>query len=386
MKTYCPLPFRHVFVEPRGVKPCCSYATTEPISIEQWTQSKELSKIQSIFLKGQVPKGCQSCIQSEKTSNHSTRLGALKDYGDEVFTNTKIDYIDYRSSNICNFKCRSCEPYFSNGIANEIKSHESLKEFLSDESNYLTDIAVVPEYKTAATDEDDYKWIINHLSQIKKLMITGGEPTKIPSVKNIIEHIRANKIYDVQLLITSNASFTDPYWIEITKELPNIHWTLSLDAVGLAAEVIRHGTIWSTVSRNIETMFDISPSVNIGTVVTNLSLFQLKPLFRFVNDLEKKYSHRPNGRTQFIQICQWPHHMRPYILDEGMRRQALDYLQSFDRTNLQSTQIDALDGLIKIISNRKKPTRTRWARFKEHNNILDQIRGQSHAWLFTPAH
>lgn len=356
------------------------------MSIEQWTQSDELKKIQSIFLKGQVPNGCQSCMLSEKNSNHSTRLSALKDYGNEIFTDTKIDYIDYRSSNICNFRCRSCEPYFSNGIANEIKNNESLKNFLSDKDNNLTAISIIPEYKTAATDEEDYKWLIDHLPQIKKLMITGGEPTKIPSVKRIIEHIRANKIYDVQLLITSNASFTDPYWTEITQELPNIHWTLSLDAVGPAAEVIRHGTVWSTVSRNIEMMFDISPSVNIGTVITNLNLFQLKPLFRFVNDLERKYSHRTNGRTQFIQLCQWPHHMRPYILGNGMRTQALDYLKSFDRTNLQPTQINALDGLIRVITNRKKPTPNRWARSDTHNRLLDQIRSESHEWLFTPAH
>lgn len=373
------------------------------MSIQQWTKSQELKEIQDDFLHNKIPDGCSACIENEKKTNHSTRLGALKDYGTEIFTDTKIDYIDYRSSNICNFRCRSCEPYFSNGIANEIKKNPQLDNFLKVDyyikrqnanklpnekidTQSLSDYQVAPSSKTTSTEEKDYNWIIKNLAQIKKLMITGGEPTKIPSVKMLVDYIREHKIIDLQLLITSNASFTDSYWFDITKELPNIHWTLSLDAVGLAAEVIRDGTVWSTVSRNIETMFDISPSVNIGTVITNLNLFQLKPLFRFVNDLDKKYSHRNNGRTQFIQFCQWPTYMAPTILDEDQKKQALEYLESFDLINLQPSQVDAIKALISMIKNQTGFPKERLQLSNKYNTILDQIRGQSHEWLFTPAH
>lgn len=383
MENYCPLPFKHVFVESRGVKPCCSYDYTEPVSISDWLQSAELAKIQSTFLKGRIPPGCRNCIESEKRNNHGTRISAIKDYKQQIFDKTDIDYIDYRSSNICNFRCRSCEPFYSNGIANEIKRNKPLQDFLSKEYSYH---AILPENKSVRIDDHNDQWIIDNLHQIKRLMITGGEPTKIPSVKKIIDHIRENKITSVQLMLTSNASFTDPYWFEITKELPNIHWTLSLDAVGLAAEIIRDGTSWPVVSQNIETMFDISPSVNIGTVITNMSLFQLKPLFRFVNDLERKYSHRTNGRTQFIYFCSQPEYMTPQVLGPGMRQLALEYFKSFDQIQLQPTQSAAIDSLSKLIKNQKKPTKGRWARFKEHSNVLDQIRGQSHEWLFIPAH
>lgn len=337
------------------------------------------------MLQGQVPVGCQSCIRGEQESNHSTRLGAIKDYGTDVVTDTVIDYVDFRSSNICNFRCRSCEPFYSNGIAQEIKKNDELRDFLV-LTKKLPPGTIIPKVKQATTDTQDYQWVIDHLPQIKRLMITGGEPTKIPEVRNIIEHIRQNRITTVQLMLTSNASFEDPYWFEITRELPNIHWTLSLDAVGPAAEVIRDGTKWSVVSRNIETMFDIAPSVNIGTVITNLSIFQLKPLFRFVNDLEKKYSHRANGRTQFIQFCQWPGYMAPYILHTSMKDQALEYLDSFELDKLQPSQAHAVSNLHAAIAERQRPYYDRWKLSETYNNMLDEIRGQKHDWLFVPAH
>lgn len=385
MKTYCPLPFKHVFIESRGIKPCCSYKFVKPVSVDEWTKSDELRELQTTILKGEIPNGCNSCIEFEDKTNHSTRLGALKDYGNKIFTETNIDYVDYRSSNICNFKCRSCEPFYSNGIGNEIKHNEPLKNFLSIKNDHLNGLAL-PESKIASTDTEDHEWIIENLYSLTRLMITGGEPTKIPSVKKIIDHIRHHKIYTVQLMITSNGSFTDPYWVEITKELPNIHWTLSLDAVGTAAEIIRSGTIWSVVSRNIEIMFDIAPSVNIGTVITNLNVFQLKPLFRFVNDLGQKYSHRSNGRTQFIQFCQWPMYMAPDILDEDQKKQALDYLSKFEKTGLQQSQIDTIDGLIKLMQNQEKSPKNRLELSQQYNKLLDQIRNENHEWLFSPMH
>ena len=379
------MPFRHVFVEPRGIKPCCSYSGTAPMSIDEWTHSDELKKIQHVILQGQVPMGCKHCIRGEQQSNHSTRLEAINDYGTDIVTDTVIDYVDFRSSNICNFRCRSCEPFYSNGIAQEIKKNVDLRDFLV-LAKHLPPGTIIPKVKQATTDTQDYQWVIDHLPQIKRLMITGGEPTKISEVRNLVEHIRQNRISTVQVMLTSNASFTDPYWIELTREMPNIHWTLSLDAVGPAAEVIRDGTKWSVVSRNIETMFDIAPSVNIGTVITNLSVFQLKPLFRFVNDLEKKYSHRANGRTQFIQFCQWPEYMAPYILHSSMKDQALEYLGSFDFAQLQPSQIQAINNLSGMIASRKRPYNRRWQLSETYNNMLDEIRGQQHDWLFVPAH
>lgn len=385
---YCPLPFKHVFVESRGVKPCCSYTFLRPGTITDWLDSEELKILQQDILSNKISSGCASCIANEQNDGTSTRLGAIQDYENKLFTVTNVDYIDYRPSNICNFRCRSCEPFFSNGIAAEVRNHPDLKKFqpISSFNQHSDDtvirVALDPNKKVESVSDLDYHWIINNIKNIRRLMFTGGEPTKIPQVREIIDYIVQHQI-DVNILITSNASFADIYWSNITKKLKNIHWTLSLDAVGRSAEIIRDGTDWELVSQNIETMFDISPSVNIGTVVTNLSVFGLSDLFSWVNNLARKYHHRPNGRTQLIALCNYPKRMSPYNWPSNLKLTVLEYLRSIDTNTLVDQQPGIISSLIDNIA-RWEFDSILWNESEEYNNILDQLRNQDHQQLYNP--
>lgn len=379
--VYCPLPFKHAFIEPRGIKPCCSYAGEYKETIESWSTGESLKEIQQDILNGRINHGCAACLKNEKVDGISTRLGAIKDYNNEYFTKTEIDYIDYRSSNICNFRCRSCEPFYSNGIAFDVKRNPVLQQFYP--QMYISKSPIVPEGKVAPTLVDDYQWILNNIGRIRKLMFTGGEPTKIPEVRKIIDYIIDNDIRNVHILITSNASFVDEYWLDITAKLPNIHWTLSLDAIGNAAEIIRDGTIWDIVSFNIERLFDISPSVNIGTVITNLNVLNLHSLFTWVNKLSNKYQHRHNGRTQFIAVCNWPKRMSPYNWPENLKSVVLRYLNSINTADLVDQQPGCIESLIENIKNHCFDS-ILWNESEEYNNILDQLRNQDHQQLYNP--
>jgi sulfatase maturation enzyme AslB (radical SAM superfamily) len=368
--TWCPLPFRHVFVEPRGVKPCCSYTKMHESTIEQWLGSQELGDLQRNILDGQIPEGCRHCAQGEQRDGTSTRLAAIHDYGSAVTHNTVIDYVDYRSNNICNFRCRSCDPFYSNGIAQEARRHPELQRFYP-----------IPTHKTAPTQTQDKQWIIDNLGSIKRLMFTGGEPTRIPEVREIIDRIRHSGNQDISVMMTSNASFSDPYWFEITESMPNIHWTLSIDSVGSAAEIIRDGTDWSQVSATVERMFDIAPSVNIGTVVTNLSLTQLDLLFAWANQLKDRYSHRSNGRTHFIEICNWPQYLSPYNWPEHRRESVIVFLETLcSQPNLQEKQQQVAHTLLSNIQN-TAPNAELWAEFEAYNKTLDNTRNQDHTQL-----
>lgn len=363
---YCPLPFRHVFVEPRGVKPCCSYTQVFSGNVSQWINSSKLYQLQQDIRHNRINAGCKSCIANEQNDGHSTRLGSMKEYPNKV-KDTKIDYVDYRSKNICNFKCRSCEPYFSHGIAQEVRDNPNLKQFYQ-----------VPPNKVAAVE--DSEWILKNIRQIRRLMFTGGEPTCIPEVRTILDYIVSNQV-DIEILIISNGSFTDPYWQDITAKIPKINWTISLDAVGAATEIIRHGTIWNVVSSNVRWLFAHSPSVNISTVVSNLNIMQLGDLFVFINQLSQEYRHLPNGRTQFIEICNWPKHLTPYNWPSDLKTDILSYLHSIDSNTLRPRQHEVIESLILNISNTEfNPEQ--WAQSNKLNTILDTLRNQQHQILW----
>lgn len=368
--TWCPLPFRHVFVEPRGVKPCCSYTKMYEGTVEQWLSSQELNDLQQAMLGDKIPEGCRYCIEGEQRDGTSTRLGAIHDYGSNVQHNTVIDYVDYRSNNICNFRCRSCEPFYSNGIAQEARRYPELQKFYS-----------VPVNKTAPTQTSDKQWILDNLHLIKRLMFTGGEPTRIPEVREIIDRIRESGNRDISVMMTSNASFSDPYWFEITERMPNLHWTLSIDSVGTAAEIIRDGTDWAQVSTTVERMFDTASSVNIGTVVTNLNLTQLDLLFSWANQLKDSYNHRANGRTHFIEICNWPRHLSPYNWPVERRDAVIVFLETLcQQTHLQEKQQQIAHTLLTNIRT-ASPDPELWAEFESYNKTLDNIRNQDHTLL-----
>lgn len=363
---YCPLPFRHIFVEPRGIKPCCSYTKPFNGTIDQWLNSSELYQLQQDILDNKINTGCSYCIANEQRDGYSTRLGGIKEYPD-IVTDTKIDYVDYRSKNICNFKCRSCEPYFSNGIAQEVNRNIELSEFYT-----------VPLSKVASVD--DSNWVLENICQIRRLMFTGGEPTCIPEVRKILNYIADNQL-DVNVLMISNGSFTDLYWKDITTRIPSFNWTISLDAVGSAAELIRHGTIWEVVSQNVEWLFANSPSVNVSTVVTNLNVMHLRELFDFINHLEQKYQHLANGRTQFIEICNWPSHLTPYNWPQNIKDDVLQYLNTIDIMALQQRQQEVVKALISNINN-SEFNQEQWTKSEKLNTILDVMRNQQHQILW----
>lgn len=367
--TYCPLPFRHVFVEPRGVKPCCSFTGTHDMSVPEWIASDRLKRLQETIFQGAIDSGCRDCIKNELRSGTSTRLGALKDYGPDLNYETNIDYIDYRGSNICNFRCRSCEPYFSNGIAQDVKK-----------SQFLQDIHPVPAEKVARAE--DPQWIIDNLDRIKRLMFTGGEPTLMPGVREIIQEVQKRQT-DTQVIMITNGSFRDSYWLDIARNMPNVNFTVSIDAVGEAAGIIRHGSDWEQIKSNILCLAQYAHSMNFSTVISRLNLFQLAPLLQFTRHIRSDYD-RPNGRTQFIQICNHPRFLSPMNWPEELRRRALEYLESIMQWEDYQPTRDAIENLHTAIKTHVFDP-AQWELGERYNQELDSIRGEKHDWLYDPA-
>lgn len=373
---YCPLPFRHAYLDSSGISACCQTARNQS-TLDDWPNHPYLKNLQQQILKGQIPDACSGCVRQEATQGRSLRTDSIQDYKGVVFTDTKIDFIDYRSSNICNFKCRSCNPMFSHGIAQEVRANSALEEFYP-----------LINTKTVSVDEGHYKWIINNLSQIKRLMFTGGEPTMIPGVKLIIEEVMKNHSDTVSILITSNASFVDPFWYDITERIQNLHWTLSIDAVGKAAETIRYGTDWKIVERNARWLASNASSLDVNTVVSNISLLHLMPLLKFVHELQAssispKGKHGDNGcRHQFfvcagndrLSATNWPPEYIELVL--GYINQCL----LLDLDNEQQTMLLGLSNQIQTA----KFDPVNWARSERLNSVLDSIRNENHLTLFQP--
>ena len=370
---YCPLPFRHAFVDSTGIAACCQtprYTTT----LDKWSTHPALKSLQQELLLGNTPSVCKGCVQQEQAYGRSLRTDAIRDYNNQTFNDTQLTFIDYRYSNICNFKCRTCEPVFSNGIDQEVKTHSSLTEFYRPTDN-----------KVSMVTDANSEWIMLNLPQIKRLMFTGGEPTVIPEVKKILKKIQDESFKDLQILITSNASFTDKFWYDFTETCTNLHWTLSIDAVGPAAEIIRHGTRWPVIEHNMAWMAKHSYSLDVNTVVSELNVFQLGPLLKFVRKAQLD-SRAPNGRQGDLGLrhqfsvgnsaINWP---------DTEKQLLIKYLEDCLRLDLDDEQSNMVSNLI-VQLNTQTFNQSLWNRQRRLNTALDLIRSEQHKVLFQPAY
>jgi hypothetical protein len=374
---YCPLPFRHAFVDSAGIGPCCNTvgAFNSTDNIPQYLESDKLKNLQQKFLNGEKPQECAYCFGQEQIQNKSMRLDALHDYNNEISPQTKIDFVHYSQSNICNFKCRSCGPQYSHGIAQEFKQHFELEQYQGHQ-----------KLKFVSVDSQNHDWIINNLSQIKRLLLTGGEPTFMPEVKRIFQIIKDTPSLNIQVMMTTNCSWTDDFWYQLIDSMPNLHITASVDAVGTAAELIRHGTNWPRVEHNLQWLAKHAHSLDINTVVSCLNITDMYPLMKFCHQLQID-SKLTNGgkqgdlglRHQF-SVCYDSPTMGIKHFPDIIKPRILTNLQKCLDLDLDHEQIRVIQGLIRTVSESKFNEQS-WQRMKQYHTKLDQIRNENHVPL-----
>jgi len=89
-KTFCPLPFTHLYIKPNGqYQPCCRYKNTPDTkkihnykSLDELLNTSELlSDIRNKMLNGERVSGCDSCYIEEQSGGNSMRTGEIAQWG-----------------------------------------------------------------------------------------------------------------------------------------------------------------------------------------------------------------------------------------------------------------------------------------------------------------
>jgi MoaA/NifB/PqqE/SkfB family radical SAM enzyme len=371
---YCPFPFKHIFVDSSGLSPCCN--TVEDfgldIGIEQYVTHPKVLNLQKQFLEGEKPAECKTCQMQENIQSKSMRLDGLEDYKHEIFNSSQFDFIHFSQSNICNFKCRSCGPQYSHGIAIEQRQNPELAKFSNNK-------------KFVSVNEHNHQWIIDNLSNIKRLLITGGEPTVMPEVRKIFEKVQKSQYPELNIMMTTNCSWTDNFWYDCIESMPNLHITASIDAVGAAAELIRHGTVWKQVEHNVQWLSKHAYSLDINTVVSCLNISNLYSLLEFCRKLQIESTVENGGkqgdlglRHQFsiaagnLSIDNFPDHMKPPIIE---------HLNQCLQLDLDHEERRVVQGLIVTVTDSKFNSH-KWDQLVQYHSALDKVRNENHLALF----
>ena len=361
---YCPMPFRNVYSEHDGVKPCCSYAKRFTGTIDEWLHSDELQQLQQKFLNNEIDGDCRFCKVQEDNGFVSTRQKGITDHPG-YYTETNIAELDYRSNNLCNFKCRSCYAGASSAWLADVK-----------QSNYIKNLQPPVNTKIVYNNSQNKNWIENNLENLQIITLAGGEPTLIDECKDLVYQLSEAKEKDRRIVIITNGSVFDNFWQEMTEKLGwYLVWVISLDAVEESAETVRHGTNWAEVDSNIQKIVKTGKNLVFNSTVSNLNVLHLYNLQQYIGNIRQDKQDKGFECKQTVKSVWMPEFMNPVNWPDDLKPKVLESLD----TTIQAEKFDDsrawLQQLREQIAQHKFDP-VLWQTQVNYNKELDRIRDE----------
>ena len=371
--NFCIMPFVHSFVTPNIISPCCAYTGNIKLnSKEQYWDSEQLKNIQKNMLDNVRDTGCAICWKKEDRGYSSLRQHSnqiYKDHIEDIKQNKKAEhpfYIDLRLGNLCNLKCRMCISEWSSQIAGEILDNPN------------EDWIDTPTQKVIELDDDTWELLEKWLPHVRRVFMTGGEPTIIKrNIDYINKIVASGRGKDVELIFTTNATNINKQFTEIGKEFKSVSYNVSIDAVGTLARYIRYPSDWDTIENNLK---NIKQGVSFNTTIQWLNMTRLNEIFDYIENCGIEF-----GGIWF-QLVTDPHYLDPIYAPRFMKEKCITDIDDFlNRPFLNAEKYNnILYGELKQGLTQTKEFLTKNIdntqhvdEFLKRMEILDRLRGQS---------
>ena len=333
-KSYCILPWTHMYIQPDGkCFPCCiSNNTNTPLgdlkhnSIEEIWNSDEIKQLRLDLARGKSrPDYCGTCYQKESFTHKSERLEfnktffhlikpSLKNMNHDGAVNQKNwAYWDFRLSNKCNFRCRTCGPIFSTSWQTEVNQNFD-----------------IPSKNFKPVWEQGFEFFKQHRQNLEQIYFAGGEPLIIEEHYQLLEWLIANKKTNVVLSYNTNLSelkYKDWDAIELWKKFKYIYVSPSLDHYGKQAEYVRKGTHWEKLAQNLDKI-KAHKNIEIAPTIT-LSLFNVLD-FTNIHEYYMSIGIIKNVNRFALNILNTPEFYSISVLPEPLKQQVLKSLDDYN--------------------------------------------------------
>jgi radical SAM protein with 4Fe4S-binding SPASM domain len=337
--TFCIMPWTHLHTWPNGnVYPCCLADSDYPVgnlkknTLEEIWNSKDLKKIRTELLNGEKPGVCHRCYMQEDMGTPSFRVSSNDQWRhhidnaiettseDGTSSNFKLNYWDFRFSNVCNLKCRMCGPELSSS-------------WYDDQINMFGQSST-PKALIHCNDlahEDIMIYVDRFINDVEEIYFAGGEPFIMEEHYIILEKLI--KAGNTKCRIRYNTNFTSlkfkkwdliKLWKPFVKfNKDNVRVFASLDAIGEVAEYARKNTKWSAVEGNIKKLHENNMNVFTSTTVSIFNLFELP---RFVERMSELGI--PMSKMQMNNVLTFPDYYCINILPDKLKEYAITILDN----------------------------------------------------------
>lgn len=297
----CSLPWKHLATHPHGgCTLCCisdhrngasrsrnfvgdkvEWLSLNHDNIDTIMNSDYYKEVRLQMINGIEPDSCKRCYDDERAGLRSKRIEENERYfSSELIEKTSSDgtivpefeFIELRLGNVCNLRCRTCNPASSTKWN---RDHKMLENKLSFVTKY-------GDVEKGTWYESDTFWddLLTHSSNVKRIYINGGEPTLIKKhfmyLEKLIEHGFNNNI---ELWYNLNLTNVDDSLLEYWKMFKKCSISASIDDLGDRNEYIRTYSSWETTINNLRKLKSFS-WVDLSVVQT-VSLYNIENIDKF---------------------------------------------------------------------------------------------------------
>ncbi len=411
--TFCAVPFIGMLVNTDStLQTCCmmkrgthrlkddngNLLTIKNKLSDAWN-CKEMQAVRTAMISGQSLEGCKVCYLQESSGRTSNRQFANTEWSNKLGEKTlydlidraaisggeldyKVAYLDLRLGNLCNLKCRMCNPFNSSQIA---KEHLELEK---KDSKYQTVWAKsFGRFDKRIMDlqpffESNFLWdqIIELIPSLQKVYMTGGEPTLINNNFRFMEECIRKGRRDMTLFFNTNCTNVNKKFTNLIGQFSKVSINASIDGVGEVNDYIRSPSHWSQINANVETLAQM-PNVSLGVTPTVqvYNIFNLVDTLKWVDQLNVKY--RKHIFVDFL-INVHPAHLSVSILPDEIRHKVandlIEYKKQYIKSNSPELTVNSVNGIIGLLQQpRAEDWQEQLQRFKDYTNSLDRERDQS---------
>ena len=346
------------------------------------------------MLNGVENQNCFDCINLEKNTGHSYRKDFNFDFEDELYRvqDTQEDgtikdfdviYLDFRFSNVCNFKCRSCRPEWSSTWAKEARDN--------DRHPYAEWDGYIPRYDL--TQDEFISKFEGSLSKVKKIYFAGGEPLAAKEHYWILDYLIKNNNTNVLIDYNTNLSMLKNNKLKLSvvdywEKFENISLRVSIDGMGKKAEYIRKGTDWKLIEDNFKYVRKRLPNVNIG-VSSVFQLFNAIHLADFYQDwIDKKIITEKTIENIFVIPLTGPIHLSSQVLPNEVKDLVVKRWDEFNNKNKSLLAKSEHNSFVSSVTrsiqhmNSEELYEKHKTEFEKFTLYLDKIRKESFSDIF----
>jgi len=383
----CLAPWLHMHSWPNGnVYPCCLTGMEDNIgnlhdkSLKEIWNDEPMRKLRRDFLDGKEPPSCVRCFEQERNGQGSLRnhINRNFEHRKDLIATTNIDgsldnmhlaYWDFRFSNICNFKCRSCGPQLSSGWYDDTKKI----------------------YGGLPNDIPDPKKTINlweqlepYFETVEEIYFAGGEPLLMEEHYLILQRLDEMGRHDVRLRYNTNFStmrYKKLDAFETWSRFKDIEIGASLDGMGPEGEFIRKGMDWQQTLANRERLRNEVPQalffINCTTGVQNA--YHIVDFYKWA--VETKFINSPDDFR--VNLIQFPLDQRVQVLPEHHKKELSKLYQDVIKFAIDKGAVRVQDQFNPLINFMLEQDLSEQLPFlKQKMETLDRIRNESFTSTF----